>query len=891
MLPQAQADIISGLCPAVQRWLNARFSALTAPQRLAIPSIRAGRNTLVCAPTGSGKTLSAFISVLSDLFERLQDGTLEAGIACVYISPLKALGSDVKRNLEWPLGEIAADLAGSAGANSDELPIKVAQRTGDTSIAERAKIARRPPHILITTPESLALCLTNDAMREHLRSVRHILIDELHSVASHKRGVDLMLSVERLSALVSDAGRPDPVRIGLSATIAPLERMADFLVGPTRHCHIADATFDRPLEMEIRSPFTKTPFATTNTINRNTYDILEKIVREHRTTLIFCNVRSATERVTYTLRKRFKEEADKIEAHHSSLDRELRLSIEDRLKRGELRCVVCSTSLELGIDIGSIDRVVLLNSPKGISRGLQRVGRSGHSHGATARGTFVPLLPGDLLECLVTARMMKRRQLDAIEVPTNCLDVLAQHLIAMAIQAGRDGIDVRTAYDVVTRTYPYATLSVDDFLQCLAFVATQECRDTARLGAKLWVDRSNSPVAPDGADLPLHALHGKLRTTRPGIRGLYAQNVGTITADGTVRVKLHEGALVGSVEEAFASMLKPGDRFILSGRCVSFVRSEGMTAYVNPSDGQMPTVPRWMSGTMSMPDGLASEMRAFRAKVRAIAPAGAEAIARMLGRQFAADAQTAAVAADYLHAQFRYGDIPTEESLLIERVPDDGATALVFHTMIGRAANDAIARLIAFRLHGTFGTNAVVVVDDYACAIWLPPQARAGRIDRGLLRALLSPEGFQGDLQTAVEHSEMFKSQFRFTALRSHAIVQRRFGRFSFIGSLQGHSNRLLKALTEFHPDHLLLRETRRTIMNDLLNAPAAEAFLRRQETLPLRILDLATPTPFAFGLFVNSKRDTMQLADTSDFLLAMYEEVQRRIAVDRPALAPVGLF
>ncbi len=364
---------------------------------------------------------------MSDLVHRHANNTLPPTIDTIYISPLRALGSDIAKNLLAPLAQMQS-------------PITVAQRTGDTTPKDRAKLLRHPPHILITTPESLALCLASPGMRPHLQNIRRIIIDELHALAPNKRGTDLMLSIERLSHLVTahGGGGGDPQRIGLSATIAPLERMAEFLIGSDfaqRPCAIADASFHRPLELDIASVFNKQPFSTTANINRNVYDFLEKTIRQHRTTLIFANTRAATERVTFNLRKRLKAALntgqhdviippEHIAAHHSSLDRDVRLDIEHRLKAGELRAVICSSSLELGIDIGTIDRVILLNSFKGVAGGLRRVGRSGHSLDATAVGTFLPTVPADLLESMVTADAMRKRQVDQIDFPENCLDVL-----------------------------------------------------------------------------------------------------------------------------------------------------------------------------------------------------------------------------------------------------------------------------------------------------------------------------------------------------------------------------------------------------------------------------------------------------------------------------------
>lgn len=874
--PQDPALISAGFHPAVRAWWQGRFNDMTQPQKLAVPAIARGEHTLVCAPTGSGKTLAAFISVLSDLFTRRDNGTLGTGIQCVYVSPLKALGSDVTKNLLVPLNEIAALSPGT--------PITISQRTGDTTPADRARMLKSPPHILITTPESLALCLAQ-GLQSHLTSVRTIIIDELHSLAPNKRGVDLALSMERLAMHVMKSSGADPQRIGLSATIAPLERMADFLVGPTRLCSIADATFDRPLELDTASVFTDTPFVTSATINRRVYETLEEVIKRNRTTLVFTNVRSATERVTFQLRKRFESQGDaapvkpeQIEAHHSSLDKERRLEIEHRLKTGQLRCVVCSTSLELGVDIGTIDQVVLLNSTKGVARGLQRVGRSGHSHGATARGLFIPTVPADLLECLITADAMKRRALDPIRVPQNCLDVLTQHVIGMAVSGGAIGCSLDEAYDIARATLPFATLARADFDACIHFL-TQPLCDDEPITAKLTLERD------------------RLRITRRGVAGLYYQNVGTITAEGQIHVRIENGASLGTVEEAFAQILKPGDRFVLGGQCVRFVRAEKMTALVAPSDGQSPTVPRWFSGAMSLEQGLAAQMRAFRAKVRAIAPAGETAIARMLMRQHNVNEQLANAVAAYLNAQARYADIPVDGHLLVERVPDDlddqPAMALVFHTMVGRAANEALARLVAYRMFRRFAGNATVVVDDYAFGVWVSQVSAARRADRTLIRSLLSPDRFEEELAAALDTSELFRMHFRYTALRAHAIVQNRFGQRKFIGQMQGHATRLLDALRQVDPDHLLIRETRRTVLHDVLNTNAAREFLVAQANQSLRLVDLPSPSPFAFGLFATGgRRDNMQLADTSDFLLAMYNQVQQRLrAQPAPAPEPAGLF
>jgi ATP-dependent Lhr-like helicase len=470
--------------------------------------------------------------------------------------------------------------------------------------------------------------------------------------------------------------------------------------------------------------------------------------------------------------------------------------------------------------------------------------------------------------------------------------VLAQHLIGMTLQENPVGLDIEHAWQVVKRTTCFADLRREDFAAVLRYVASDELHATAGVGAKL--KEENTPV--DSAARKLVPL-GK------GTSALYAQNVGTITQEGQVKVKLEGEGVIGTVEEAFAQMLKPGDRFVLGGRCVLFQSAKGMSITVTLSAGQTPTVPRWFSGALSMEPGLTGAMREFRARVRGIAPAGPAAIARLLQRQYRVSAEVATVAAFYLHAQHRYAEIPVEGQMLIERVPDeDGGEAivLVFHTMIGRAANDALARALAYRMSQRFGGKplhsgpnsvggATVVVDDYAFGIWIDATAAAmgsGRADRTLIRSLLSPTHFEDDLLAAVEASELFRSHFRYTAIRAQALLQNKFGRRRFIGQMQSYAGRLYEALKAHHPDHLLLREARRTVMEDVLNAPAAKHFLENLSAQGLHLMDLNTPSPFAFGLFTagNHRRDVLQLADTADFLLAMYEKVRSQIRPETPA-------
>ena len=366
---KSKADVLAEFEPLISEWFDDRFDDLTPPQAMAVPLIHAGKNVLVSSPTGSGKTLTAFLSILNDLFRRAGAGRLEDGVQALYISPLKALANDIDRNLKQPLAEMEA-LAAKRGW---EFPtVKVAVRSGDTSTSDRAKMVRKPPHILITTPESLGLLLSSKKFRAHLRSVRYVILDEIHDLANNKRGTHLSLSVECLAHLLDH----DPVRIGLSATQAPIEEIAHFLGGwsrgKPRPVNIVDVKERKHLDLRVLCPVDDLTQHSTEVVNSHMYDLLAELVGAHRTTLIFTNTRAGTESVVLQLQERG---IDKLAAHHGSMSKEMRLDVEQKLKDGKMDAVVTSTSLELGIDIGYVDLVVQIGSPKSIAKGLQRIGQ------------------------------------------------------------------------------------------------------------------------------------------------------------------------------------------------------------------------------------------------------------------------------------------------------------------------------------------------------------------------------------------------------------------------------------------------------------------------------------------------------------------------------------
>ena len=424
----SKKQILSMLDPLIAEWFTNRFEDFTEPQSYAVPLIHQRKNVLVSSPTGSGKTLTAFTSIINELFKYSKEGKLEDRVYAVYISPLKALANDIDKNLEEPLREMreTAERLGTEFPN-----IRVGVRTGDTSQSERQKMLRKPPHILITTPESLALILAAPKFREKLSGVEYVILDEIHEVCDSKRGVFLSLTLERLQDICS---KPF-VRVGLSATLAPINEVAEYLCGyengAPRDFNIVEIMRQRDLDIQVICPTEDMTALPYEVVNAKMYDRLSEMINEHRTTIVFTNTRSGTENIVYKLRERGLES---VEAHHGSLAKETRLDVEERLKNGELKCVVSSTSLELGIDIGFVDLVVQIGSPKSVAKGLQRIGRSGHGHGLTSKGRILVFEKDDLVECAVLCRAAHDKHIDRVSISEICLDVLSQSVVGMSLE-------------------------------------------------------------------------------------------------------------------------------------------------------------------------------------------------------------------------------------------------------------------------------------------------------------------------------------------------------------------------------------------------------------------------------------------------------------------------
>lgn len=523
------------LHPRLWRWFKATYPSFTHAQLLCVPAILDRQSILLTSPTGSGKTFAGFLGVFDFLLRKLDAGTLHSSVQCIYVSPLRALAYDIGKNLRAPIV--------SMGLEKDLL---VHARTGDTKASERAKFRRRASHILVTTPESLAVMLAQESYALHLGDCQFVIVDELHSFAGNKRGADLTLSLERLERLRLQANpETSPLcRVGLSATAAPVDVLARFLVGENRECQIAEARIEKRQIVEVFSPIRRKPYPPAGYTGVRLYAELAELIRTRKSVIVFTNVRSAAEQLGLKLKELLPDLASQIETHHASLDRSVRLEVEDRLKNGELRAVVCSTSLELGIDIGAVDLVVMVATPKGVSRAIQRIGRSGHSLNRNSHGVLVATNINDLIEATVTARRVRERALDPIRVQRQPVDVIAQHIVGLAAVGP---IPADEVFELIRRAHPFADLTREEFDQIVDYLEGG--------GASLRKQYA-------GVFGKIRVEDGVIALAHPRVARDFLVNIGTIVSESFVDVFLRRRRL-GSVEEAFIKQLQIGDLFVL----------------------------------------------------------------------------------------------------------------------------------------------------------------------------------------------------------------------------------------------------------------------------------------------------------------------------------------
>ncbi|MFH1332117.1 MAG: ATP-dependent helicase [archaeon] len=854
--PDRESDLKELLHPIVRQWFFSKFSSFSLPQLHGVMEVHKRNNILISAPTGATKTLTGFLSILNELIDLSQKDLLEDRVYCVYVSPLKALNNDIEVNLTTPLNEMEK-MAGK------DLEIRVAVRTGDTTQYEKAAMLKNPPHILITTPESLAILLSSSKFVYHLSAVDWVVVDEVHALAENKRGVHLSLSLERLQELSKHV-----TRVGLSATIAPLDEVAKFLVGldngKERSCKIVNVQFIKELDIKVMSPVPDLVDTTHSLMHHRMYELIDDLIQQHKTTLIFTNTRSATERVVHHLKEKFpKNYTENIGAHHGSLSKDHRKNIEQRLREGKLKVVVSSTSLELGIDIGYVELVILLGSPKSVARALQRIGRSGHRLHDVTKGRIIVLDRDDLIECSVLLKSAIEKKIDKIHIPTNCLDVLAQQIFGIAIS---ERIYIDHLYSLIKRSYCFKNLPRKDFNEVIDYLSGKfSSLEDRHVYAKIWYDEATGVIG----------RRGKLA------RVLYMTNIGTIPEETFVIVKQGE-SVIGHIDEGFLERLNRGDIFLLGGETYEFKFSRGMVAQVMPTPNRPPNVPSWYSEMLPLSFDLASEIQRFR---------------KLLGQKFAHDYSKKEIIKfilDYLYVdenaaeavynfckeQYDYIGLPHSDKIIIEHYADEqDKVTTVFHTLYGRRVNDVLSRAVAFAISRSQHRDVEIGVTDNGFYVKCDKKIQVLQAFK-----LLKSKDLKRVLDLALLRTEVLKRRFRHCATRALMILREYKGRKKRVGRQQVSSMILMNAVRRISPDFFILKEARREVLEDLMDIDNAIKILELVEQGKIKVVETNTkiPSPFALGLILEGASDIMKIDDKQEFLRRMHNLVLAKIAVEK---------
>ncbi|MGA6955447.1 MAG: DEAD/DEAH box helicase, partial [Candidatus Acidiferrales bacterium] len=741
--------------PLVREWFVTKFATPTEPQELGWPQILAQKDTLICAPTGSGKTLAAFLACIDMLVRKAVAGDLLDQTEVLYVSPLKALGNDIQRNLDAPLGEIL-QLARERGYLMPE--IRTAVRTGDTLMHERRAMQKRPPHILVTTPESLYILLTAGKSRENLRTVKTLIVDEIHAVADDKRGSHLALSIERLEALITQP----LTRIGLSATQKPIELVGQFLTGSARHAPvIVQVAQRRHLDLAIEVPASELGPVASNEMWEEIYKRIAELVQQHRSTLIFVNTRRLAERVAHHLRALLGEDA--VASHHGSLSRLRRLAVESKLKAGEVRALVATASLELGIDIGTVDLVCQIGSPRSISVALQRAGRAGHWRGAIPKSRFFATTRDELLECGALVRAIRHGELDRIEIPDAPLDVLAQQIVAACAAEDWREDDL---FALVRRAFPYRNLARKDFDEIIAMLSDGIAARRGRYGAYLHRDQVN------------HRLRG-----RRGSRLAAITSGGAIPDNALYTVVAEpEGTIVGTVDEDFAVESLRGDIILLGNTSWRIRRVQSGSVSVEDAKGAPPNVPFWRgeapSRTMELSQQVAHVREAISSLTENAVPSDglmnspqAAAAIQWLADECGMDRPGAEQAVEYIvQGRAVLRAVPTQETVIAERFFDEsGGMQLVIHAPFGGRINKAWGLALRKRFCRSFNFELQAAATDNGLNISLSDQHSFPLADAF---HFLHGESVEPLLEQAVLASPIFTTRWRWVAGRALALLR-----------------------------------------------------------------------------------------------------------------------
>ena len=885
--------VLDDFHPVVREWFVRTYQRPSPPQELGWPSIASGQHTLILAPTGSGKTLTAFLWAINHLFEQHLRETLDAGVRILYISPLKALNNDIHRNLEAPLAGIHA---GAMEAGLRLPPIRTAVRTGDTPASARAAMLKHPPDILITTPESLYLMLTSPQARKIFPSVQYVIVDEIHALCNNKRGVHLSLSLERLQELASQ----EFVRIGLSATQRPLEEIAAYLGGVAdpgtspatfRPVHIVNAGHKRATDLRVICAPEDFSLLPPDGVWPLILDDVLAMIRSHRSTLVFVNNRRLAERVAAQLNERIVDApaptfnlsavpvrtdwADAVRgrpetpqsdeplvlAYHGSMSREARETMEGDLKAGRVRALVSTSSLELGIDIGSVDLVVQLQSPKGIARGLQRVGRSGHLISGTSKGRIYPTHREDLVESVVVARAMQEHQVEATRIPENCLDVLAQQIAAMV---SVDEWEVDRLFNVVRRSYCYRSLGRDLFSGVVAMLAGRYEHEALR--------ETRPRISWDKVNGILRAL--------PGTSHIAITGGGTIADRGLFGVYLENGKTkVGEVDEEFIFESRPGDTFILGTSVWRMLDITPDRIVVAPAPGAPARMPFWRGEGIGRSYELGEMIGAFRRTV-----AGRLDDPDLLGwllSSYPIDKRSAWNTIEYIRRQHSAtGVVPSDDTIVVEGFRDEiGDPRIIVHSCFGRRINGLLGFLIARQAERRLGASPQMLYNDNGILLRCP---ETGSIPLDLFEGLSVQESEEIVIED-VMHSPVFAGQFRQNAGRSLLMPRVAPGKRTPLWLQRLRAADLLQVARQFD-DYPVVIETVREVMNDVLDFPRFKELLRRIVSGSVRIhtQESEVPSPFGASLLFDFMAVYMYEYDqTKPDRLSQYVAVNRELLAE----------
>lgn len=877
------SDVFELFSEPVKKWWCSEFGEFvdqnngffTPPQKEAIPKINSEKSTLVASPTGSGKTLSAFTTQIDRLFSRAIENELENSVYCLYISPLKSLANDIKKNLEVPLEGIKE----YTPEETDE--IRHAIRHGDTPSSERQKMLSETPHILNTTPETLSILLNSPKFKEKLKTVETVVVDEIHSLASNKRGVHLSLSLERLEELTE----VQTTRIGCSATVEPLDEIGKFLVGydadkdKPRDYEIVDTRFVRDTNLSVKTPVDDLINTPQDEISKKFYDELNKEIQQNSTTIVFTNTRSGAESTLTNLRNHYSNyHKDNSAVHHGSLGKEKRQEVEKKLKQGELRVVTTSTSLELGIDMGDVDLVVQVGSPKSIASLLQRIGRAGHQLGETVEGRVFVLDRDELVECTTMAKQANEGFIDRVFVPENCQDVAAQHVYGMSIN------DIWTEdnmLEVIQSAYPYSQYDRTKFHQLLKYLtADYEGMEDRNIYAKVWWDDNDEKNGEHHyEEYPVgEKLIGKRGRQA---RVIYYTNIGTIPDSFSCSVHVRgEDNWVGELDEEYLNTLDKGDVFQLGGSNYEYRYRRGSKVYVDRTS-KAPTVPSWFSERLPLSYDLGTKILKFQEEMIKRLENGS--VEEWLDKYPINENTKSALIRLYRNQdQYLEGSSVSDSSLYVveeEEDKDKGNRNYYFQSCYGRKFNDGMSRLLAQYFANSENVNVQVAVTDQGFSIKVPINTEI-EIEDAFNN--IDKEKIRSRLRDALDGTDFLKRYFRINSTRSLMILRNYKGNHKSAKRQQVTSEMLLGYVKDLD-DVAVLEETYREIMYDKLNVDKIEEFIEnvQEGVIDVKQVSVETPSPRSFETAALASEDVIAASDQSQALKQFHEQVISEIEGD----------